>query len=115
GAIAHEGSPYIGYPYYVSINGSTNPTALMCDSFDNNIIPGETWQAKVTSFGQGIGMFGSTMAMDYKAAGLIFKSMLAGQISTTAAQWAIWGLFSANARSDPFFATIAGGHIDSVY
>jgi hypothetical protein len=115
GAIAHEGSPYIGYPYYFSINGSTSYTALMCDSFDNNIIPGETWQAKVTRFGQGIGMFGSTMAMDYKAAGLIFKSMLGGQISSTAAQWAIWGLFSANARSDPFFATIGGAHIDSIY
>jgi len=115
GAVAHDGSPFIGYPYYFSINGSTSFTTLMCDSFDNNIIPGETWQAKVTPFGQGIGMFGSTMSMDYKAAGLIFKSMLMGQISTTAAQWAIWGLFSANAKNDPFFATIGAGHIDSIY
>jgi PEP-CTERM motif len=115
GTIAQGGSPFIGYPYYFSINGSGTLTPLMCDSFDNNVIQGETWQAKVTPFMQGVGLFGSTVSMDYKAAGLIFKSMLAGQISTTAAQWAIWGLFSANARNDPFFATIGGGHLDSIY
>jgi hypothetical protein len=115
GATAQQGSPFIGYPYYFSINGSTRFTPLMCDSFDNNVIPGETWEAKVTPFGKGVGLFGSTMSMDYKAAGLIFKSMLLGQISSTAAQWAIWGLFSTNAKNDPFFTTIGAGKIDAAF
>ena len=115
GATAQDGSPFIGYPYYVSINGSTTYTALMCDSFDNNVVVGETWQANVTPFLQGVGLFGSTMSLDCKAAGLIFKSMLMGQISTTSAQWAIWGLFSTNAQNNPFFTTIGGAATDATY
>ena len=117
GAVAQNGSPYIGYPYYFSINGSTTYTPLMCDSYDNNVYMGETWTATVTPFLQGIAtsMFGSSMILDYKAAGLIFKSMLAGNLTSTQAQWAIWGLFSANARGNTFFTTINGAGIDSTY
>ena len=56
GVVAQNGSPYIGYPYYFSINGSKTFTPLMCDSYDNNISLGETWQAKVTPFLQGVGI-----------------------------------------------------------
>src|SRR5690348_6800059 len=91
----------MGYPYYFSINGGSNFTALICDSFDNTILKGETWQATATPFLQGVGMFGSTMSLDYRAAGLIFKSILAGTTNALAGQWAIWGLFSQNAASDP--------------
>ena len=115
GVVAQNGSPYIGYPYYFSINGSKTFTPLMCDSYDNNISLGETWQAKVTPFLQGVGMFGSTTSLDYKAAGLIFKSMLAGTLTTTQAQWAVWGLFSSNARNNPYFGTINGSSIDATY
>src|ERR1700733_5210533 len=74
GASAQNGSPLIGYPYYVSINGSSNYTALLCDSFDNEVSLGQTWTATATPFLQGIAtsMFGSSMTLDYKAAGLIF-------------------------------------------
>jgi hypothetical protein len=116
GVGAQNGSPYIGYPYYFSINGSSTPyTPLMCDSFDNNIRVGETWQATVTPFLQGVGLFGATTSLDYRAAGLIFKGMLAGTLTTTQAQWAIWGLFSSNARSQSYFGTIGGGAIDTKY
>jgi PEP-CTERM motif len=115
GIVAQGGSPFIGYPYYFSINGSKTFTPLMCDSYDNNISLGETWQAKVTPFLQGVGMFGSTASLDYKAAGLIFKSMLAGTLTTTQAQWAVWGLFSTNAKNNPFFGTINGSSIDATY
>ena len=115
GATAQDGSPYIGYPFYFSINGSSKYTALICDSFDNNVVPGETWQAKVTAFGQGVGLFGSTASLDYKAAGLIFKSMLAGKLDRAQAQWAIWGLFSSDARKDSFFKTIHGAGIEATY
>jgi hypothetical protein len=115
GVQAQNGSPYIGYPYYVSINGSSNYTPLMCDSYDNNVTLGQTWQATVTPFLQGVGMFGSTASLDYKAAGLIFKSMLAGTLTTTQAQWAVWGLFSTNAQNDPYFTTINGSSLDATY
>ncbi len=115
GVAAQGGSPYIGYPYYFSINGSKTFTPLMCDSYDNNISLGETWQANVTPFLQGVGMFGSTMSLDYKAAGLIFKSMLAGALTTTQAQWAVWGLFSTNAQNNPYFGAINGASIDATY
>lgn len=117
GATAIDGSPYIGYPYYFSINGSKSYTPLMCDSFDNNVSLGQTFQATVSPLLQGIAnsMFGSSMALDYKAAGLIFKSMLAGTLDRAQAQWAIWGLFSSNAQANPFFTTINGASIDATY
>lgn len=117
GVIAKDGSPYVGYPYYFSINSSSNFTPLMCDSFDNNISLGQTWTATVSPFLQGIAssMFGPSMIMDYKAAGLIFKSMLAGTLTTTQAQWAVWGLFSSNAQDNPYFSKINAGGIDATY
>ena len=33
------------YPYYFSIDGSQTPTAMMCLSYDNEIVGGESWQA----------------------------------------------------------------------
>jgi hypothetical protein len=117
GASAQNGSPYVGYPYYVSINGSATYTPLLCDSFDNQMSLGQTWTATASPFLQGIAtsMFGSSMILDYKAAGLIFKSMLAGQISSNTAQWAIWGLFSTNAWSSSYFTSNNFGTVDSTY
>lgn len=116
GYTAIDGSPYIGYPYFFQINGSGN-VPLMCDSYDNNVNLGQTFNATVSPFLQGIAtsMFGSGMVLDYKAAGLIFKSMLAGKLDRAQAQWAIWGLFSANAQANPFFTTINGAGIDATY
>jgi hypothetical protein len=78
---------------------------------------GQTFTATVTPFLQGISnsMFGASMTLDYKAAGLIFKSMLAGGLDRAQAQWAIWGLFSTNAQSNPYFTTINGAAIDATY
>src|SRR6266478_4942802 len=76
------------YPSAFYINDSTTKTYLLCDSYDNTIQKGETWTATVSPFLQGIStsLFGSGMTLDYKAAGLIFKSMLAGTISNTDGQ-----------------------------
>jgi len=103
------------YPFSVSVNGIA--TALLCDSFDNTVSPGETWKATETPFLQGIAnsLFGPSMTADYKAAGLIFKSMLAGTLTATKANWAIWGLFSANARAQSQFATTGAAGIDASY
>ena len=103
--------------YYVSINGSSNFTALMCDSFDNDVYKGETWTATASPFLQGIAnsMFGPSMTLDYKAAGLIYKSMLSGTLTTLQAQWAVWGLFSTNAQNNSQFTTYGGATIDATY
>jgi hypothetical protein len=105
GASSQNGSPFIGYPYYFSINGSSTLTALMCDSFDNSVTKGQTWTATASPFLQGIAhsMFGPSMTLDYKAAGLMFESVLKGTLNSNTAQWAIWGLFSANAADSKYF------------
>lgn len=108
---------YQNQAYYFSINGSSNFTTLMCDSYDNTIHRGETWTATATPFLQGIAnsMFGPSMKMDYLAAGLIYKSMLSGSLTTLQAQWAVWGLFSQNAQNNPMFATEGGAATDTYY
>ncbi len=105
------------FPYAVYVNNRSSYTYVLCDSYDNTIQKGETWTATVSPFLQGIktSMFGASMTMDYKAAGLIFKAMMAKQISTTDASWAIWGLFSANAQGMSQFALTGGAATDATY
>ena len=85
------------YPYNFSINGSTTLTPMMCDAYDNHISFGESWTADVHSILQG-GMFGSSgqALLDYKAAGLIFLSVLHGNVSGSLGNEAVWALFSGN-------------------
>lgn len=99
------------YPYLVSINGSSTFTGLICDSYDNSNYVGESWQATAAPLLQATGLFGSGMALDYKAAGLIFKSILAGTTGAGAGQWAIWGLLSANAASNPLYTSSGGAAV----
>ncbi len=101
------------YPYYFSINGGS-PTALICDSYDNRVIIGETWKANVVSLLSGGGLFGGQL-LDYKAAGLIFKSILNGTLSANAGNFAIWGLFSTDAQNNPYFQTSGAGAIETAY
>jgi hypothetical protein len=105
GAPALHGSPLVGYPYYFSVNGNSNQVPLLCDSFDNGVVVGETFNATATPFLQGItnSMFGPSMTLDYKAAGLIFESMLANNLNRNTAQWAVWGLFSTTAFDSSYF------------
>jgi hypothetical protein len=101
------------YPYYFSINGKA-PVALICDTYDNEVVVGETWKANVTSLLSGKGLFGNQL-LDYKAAGLIFKSILSGTINVNAGNFAIWGLFSNNAKNNSFFGTSGAAGIESQY
>lgn len=108
------------YPYAFYVNNSTSATYLLCDSYDNTIRQGETWTATVSPFLQGIstGLFGAGMTLDYKAAGLIFKSILGPGITQTQmtdAQWAIWGLFSSNAKAQSQFTTTGAAGIEATY
>jgi hypothetical protein len=83
------------YPYNFSINGSSTLTPMMCDAYNNHIEFGQSWTANVHSILQG-GMFGTSgqALMDYKAAGLIFMSVLDGQTSASLGNEAVWALFS---------------------
>lgn len=102
------------YPYYVSINGNA-AVAMICDSFDNQVIVGETWQANVVGLLSGKGLFGAQL-LDYKAAGLIFKSILNGTLTNVnAANYAIWGLFSTNAQNSSYFQSSGAGAIEAQY
>jgi hypothetical protein len=108
---------YPVYPWMFSINNSTTPTSLICDSYNYEVRSGEDWTATVTPFLQGIGLFGSTTSLDYKAAGLIFENMLSNgsTISPSQGQWAIWGLFAPNATTNPAYVSIGAGAIDAQY
>lgn len=101
------------YPYYLSVNGATS-VSMICDTYDNEITVGETWKATESSLLDDKGLFGKQL-LDYKAAGLIFKSILAGTVSVNAGNYAIWGLFSANARNNPYFQSSGAGTIESEY
>ena len=63
---------------------------------------GETWKANESNLSSGKGLFGNQL-LDYKAAGLIFKSILNGTLGVNAGNFAIWGLFSTNAQNNAFF------------
>jgi hypothetical protein len=101
------------YPYNFSINGNGS-LALICDTFDNEVAVGETWKANVSSLLSGEGLFGSQL-LDYKAAGLIFKSILNGTLNVNAGNYAIWGLFSTNAQNSAYFQSSGAGTIDTQY
>jgi hypothetical protein len=101
------------YPYYFSINGAA-PVALICDSYDNRVDIGESWQANVVGLLSGKGLFGNEL-LDYKAAGLIFKSILNGTLSVNVGNYAIWGLFSTNAQNSSYFQSSGAGTIMQEY
>ena len=98
------------YPYNFSINGGVS-TALICDAYDNEVIGGETWKATASNLLSGNGLFG-TKILDYKAAAVIFQSILNGQISPNVGNFAIWGLFSTNAANTGYFKTSGAAGID---
>jgi hypothetical protein len=101
------------YPYMFSIDGGA-PTALLCDTFDNDVMSGETWTATVSGLLSGNGLFGDQL-LNYKAAGLIFNGIVAGTIDPNQGNWAIWGLFSSNPQSNPFFQSSGAAGLESQY
>lgn len=113
---ANGGGVYT-YPYYFSINNGPQ-TSLICDSFDNHIQIPETWTANVNSLltagNPGEGYF-TGMQTQYDAAGMIFEGILTGAISSVEGNWAIWGLFSANARGNSFYTSSGASSIASSY
>ena len=106
------------YPYEFSVNGGA-PVALICDAFDNEVVSGETWQATVTSLISGSqagggGLFAG-QTLNYKAAGLIFQGIVNGTIDANVGNWAIWGLFSADAASNAYYQSTGAGALAGLY
>jgi hypothetical protein len=109
----NNGGGVYTYPYNFSINGGPS-TPLICDTFDNDVISGEHWTANVNGLLSGNGLFGNNV-LDYKAAGLIFEGILAKTVNPTVGNWAIWGLFSSNAASNPYFFGSGAALLDAQY
>ncbi|HEY3971457.1 MAG TPA: hypothetical protein VGM18_00550 [Candidatus Sulfotelmatobacter sp.] len=105
------------YPYYISVNGAA-PVAMICDTYDNEIVVGETWKANPSEdLPLGGGLFGNspTIMNDYKATALIFKGIMNGTIDPNEGNFAIWGFFSLNARNNPYFGTSGAAGLESQY
>jgi hypothetical protein len=110
----NNGGGVYTYPYNFYIGGSTTATPLICDTFDNEVISGEHWTANVNGLLSGNGLFGND-PLAYKAAGLIFEGILAHTVNPTVGNWAIWGLFSSNAASNPYFWGSGAALLDLQY
>lgn len=105
------------YPYDIAVNGTS--MSLICDSYDRHIDVGETWQAQQYNFLNGInkGLYANQPngLLDYKAAGLIFKAILADPSLANEGNYAIWGFFSANARATSYFQSSGAAALEQQY
>jgi hypothetical protein len=115
-----NGGGFYTYPYYFSINNGPT-TSLLCDNFDNEITAPETWTANVYSLlsagtaGNGYYSNLANAQTMYDAAGMMFEATLTGQLGAVQGNWAIWGLFSANARGNSFWTSSGANLITSQY
>jgi PEP-CTERM motif len=82
------------YPWNFDVNGS--PMTLMCDTYNNVNVIGETWKANVTNILSGQGLFGNKL-LDYEAAAWLFNDVLFHGANAHDANWAIWALFDPQA------------------
>ncbi len=88
-----SGGVYVG-PYNFTSGGQS--LQLVCDAFENDVYPPETWKANTTTVGGGSGLFGSTSSTNYQEAAWLVQKMFAnlGNTQTVAdIQWAIWDIF----------------------
>jgi hypothetical protein len=87
-----SGGVYVG-PYNFTSGGQS--LQLICDTFQNDVFPPETWTASTSTLGSGTGLFGSTSSAQYEQVGWLAQQMFANITnSTTVAeiQWAIWDI-----------------------
>lgn len=106
------GGVYV-YPYYFSIDGSATTIPLICDDYIHDVSIGESWQATVTPLTSYLGALTPTVASGlnhtqaYQEAAYLF-SKLSGtpsQADAVAYNFALWGLFSTAAVSNPTYAS----------
>ncbi len=87
-------------PYFLSINGGTNITA-MCVDFDHHITQGESWTANITNLGSANlsqTRYGTAALATYREEAWLFDQYLQGA-SSGDINFAVWALTSANAET----------------
>lgn len=95
---ASAGGAYI-YPYYFTIQSGSNTAtqvALMCISFDREIVVGESWTANLVTAG--------SLGTQYEEAAFLYNLAATAPNGNAAAdaQWAAWYLFDpAAGKIDP--------------
>ena len=67
-----SGGVYVG-PYNFTSNGQS--LQLVCDTFQNDVYPPETWTANITTIGGGTGLFGSTSSTQYQEGAWLVQQM----------------------------------------
>jgi hypothetical protein len=104
------------YPYNFMVTPG-GPATLICDAFDNEVVAGETWTATVNTLTGGNGLFASqaNSLNNYKAAGLIFQGIVNGTIGANVGNWAIWGLFSADATTNAYYQSSGAANVALTY
>ncbi len=99
-----SGGVYVG-PYNFTTSGGQS-LQLVCDTFENEVYPPESWTANVTTLGSGTGLFGSTTSIQYQESAWLVQQMFAnlGNAQTVAdIQWALWDIFDPGvSSSDPY-------------
>jgi hypothetical protein len=88
-----SGGVYAG-PYNFTSDGQS--LQLVCDTFENEVYPPESWVASTSTVGTGTGLFGSTSSAQYQQSAWLVQKMFAnlGNAQTVAdIQWAVWDIF----------------------
>jgi hypothetical protein len=128
GVGGENGGGFYTYPYYFNITGGPQPgdnQALICDSFDNSVSAPQSWTANIWSlltagtpgegYYSGVSGLQASAQVLYDAAGMIFEAILTGGVSSVQGNWAIWGLFSANARGNAFYTSSGANATEAYY
>ncbi len=95
------------YPYNFSVNGSSTNTQLMCISFDDHVVNGESWNVNVDSIAQAAGG-NSTVQTALEMDAWLFSQITPSSSSTEItnvqmAAWVISDLTVANSTYDPYY------------
>ena len=89
-----DGGVYVG-PYNFTTSGGQS-LQLICDIFENEVQPPETWTATLgTIGGSGTGLLGNLNSTIYLELGYLAENLFAATNAQTIKdiQWAIWDLF----------------------
>jgi hypothetical protein len=90
------------YPYYFSVNNSTNTVSMLCDTYSNHIQSGESWTATVYSVYNAPGTLFpglQNVTKTYEEAAWLFLQLGTNPSQDTAMgiNYAIWNLFDSSA------------------
>jgi hypothetical protein len=96
------GGPNVGgnvyvYPYYMSVNGSSTLTPMICDDYAHEVYLGESWTATVSSFtnlssAEYFNLPGSTKL--YEEAAYLYAQIGTSPTNAVLDNYAIWYLFN---------------------